>query len=282
MKFGYALIVVTVGLMIWASSVGAVAVVEPPCGFNSLCTCTNAYSDHLGKVSCVNVPFPTLPYALNNSKAYSLRMDGTGLTELDASFLRLTGLYRLELSNNPLAEILEGAFNGLERSLRELILKNDGLVEFPTRALRFLTKLNHLDLSSNDISLIERECFRGLQNSLETLILADNVIVTMPIDAFHGLPNLKNLDLSSNNLHVITPDVFREQMNSLETVNFANNLLSEIPYGPVSMLRRLRVLDLSSNRILGFDMPGELQPMNVKLSLDQLHLEHNEIDGIPQ
>lgn len=280
MRIGYALVLISIGLMIWASSVGAVKSSDPPCPFNVLCTCSNGYLDNFGTVQCVNVPFPSLPIAMNTSKVYALKMEGTGLTDIGSYFLQATGLYRLEISNNPVYEVSDDAFHGLERSLWELILKSNGLIEIPTKALRYLHKLRHLDLSGNDISVIERDSFRGLQSALENLILADNSITQIPIDAFHGLPNLNTLDLSSNNLHEITPDVFREQMNSLVKLNFADNLLKEIPYIPLAMLKSLRHLDLSSNRITGFQIESEVQPMNIKLALEQLHLEHNEINVI--
>lgn len=58
-----------------------------------------------------------------------------------------TGLYRLEISNNPLIEIPDAAFIGLERSLWELELKNNDLIRVPSRALRHLQKLRLLDLT---------------------------------------------------------------------------------------------------------------------------------------
>lgn len=280
MQIGYALVVVAIGLMIYASSVGAVKTSDPPCVFNALCTCTSGYVDNFGTVQCLNVPFPAMPNALNTSKVYSLKMDNTGLTEIGSLFLQGTGLYRLEISRNPIYEVTDDAFYGLERSLRELILKYDGLIEVPTKSIRYLQNLHHLDLSGNEISVIERDSFRGLQNALEHLIISDNSISHIPIDAFHGLPNLDTLDLSSNNLHEITPDVFREQMNSLVRVNFADNLLSEIPYIPLAMLKSLRHLDLSSNRITGFHIVSDTQPLNIKLALEELHLEHNKINSI--
>lgn len=109
MKFGYVLILVTVGLMIWASSVGAV---DQPCVFNSLCTCTNTYGDNFGTVNCQDSPFHSLPISLNTSKVYSLKMDNTGLYEIDAYFFQATGLYHLEISNNPIYYINENAFAG--------------------------------------------------------------------------------------------------------------------------------------------------------------------------
>lgn len=280
MRFAYAMVVVTVLLMIWASSVGAAKVQSPPCVFNTLCTCSSVYSENFGSVECVNVPFPSIPKALNTSKVYKLKMHGTGLMDIEPYFLQATGLFRLEITNNPIFDISDDAFRGLERSLWELLLKSDGLIDVPTKALRTLHNLQLLDLSGNDIAFIERDSFRGLQNSLRHLIMSDNSISIIPIDAFHGLPNLINLDLSSNNLYEITPDLFREQMNSLVKLNFADNMLKEIPYVPLAMLKLLRHLDISSNRITGFQIVSENQPLNVKLALDQLHLEHNEISNI--
>jgi Leucine-rich repeat (LRR) protein len=280
MRFGYALVLVTVGLMIWASAVGAVKLQSHPCVFNSLCTCSGMYPDNYGSVECENVPFPSMPIAVNTSKVYKLKMHSTGLLDIEPYFLLATGLYRLEITNNPIYDIADDAFRGLERSLWELVLKSNSLIDVPTRAIRSLTNLRLLDLSGNEITNIQRESFRGLQNNLKHLILSDNSISIIPIDAFHGLPNLISIDLSSNNLHEITPDVFREQMNSLVRVNFADNLLKEIPYIPLSMLKALRFLDVSSNRITGFQVTSENQPLNIKLALDQLHLEYNEINNI--
>jgi Leucine-rich repeat (LRR) protein len=209
-------------------------------------------------------------------------MENTGLAEIEPHFLQATGLYRLEVTHNPLFDITDEAFSGLERSLWELILKNNGIAKIPTKALRYLQKLRYLDLSANNIALIERDSFRGLQNNLQTLILADNSIAELSIESFQGLPNLQTLDLSANNLREISPDVFREQMNSLIRVNFADNLLTEIPYFPLSMLKSLRFLDLSQNRINDFQIRNhDGSPLNMKLTLEQLHLEHNLIHVIP-
>lgn len=72
MKLGMTLIFVTLGLMIWASSVGANKVNDLPCSFNSLCTCSAGLPDNYGSVKCSNVPFLAIPRALNVSKVYTL------------------------------------------------------------------------------------------------------------------------------------------------------------------------------------------------------------------
>lgn len=277
MRLGYALIVVSIGLMIWASSVRALKAPDSPCVFSSLCTCSNGDVDNLGSVKCSNVDFPAIPDAFNTTKVYMLKMENTGLSEIEPFFLQSTALYRLEISHNPLYFIHDESFSGLGRSLWHLILSYNDLEDIPTNAMRYLQKLQYLDLSGNEIAFIKPNSFRGLQNNLQTLILADNSFNTVTGEAFQGLPNLVTLDLSSNNLHEISPDVFREQMNSLTRVILADNLLSEIPYRQVSMLKALKHLDLSKNQITSMKIFHDDQPVDVKLSLQQLHLEHNQI-----
>jgi len=59
----------------------------------------------------------------------------------------LAGLYRLEISHNPLPGVPDEAFLGLERSLWELGLQNNDLTDVPSRAMRHLQKLRLLDLT---------------------------------------------------------------------------------------------------------------------------------------
>lgn len=54
------------------------------------------------------------------------------------------GLYRLEISYNPIMDIPDDSFIGLERTLWELFLQHNELIEIPSRAIRHLQKLRHL------------------------------------------------------------------------------------------------------------------------------------------
>lgn len=63
--------------------------------------------------------------------------------------LFFSGLYRLAINKNPLDEVPEEAFLGLEWSLRELEMHEDGLISVPNKALRYLQKLILLDLTGN-------------------------------------------------------------------------------------------------------------------------------------
>lgn len=236
--------------MIWSSLASAREIEPikyPPCTFNPLCTCSKPAPD-LGIVQCRQVPFPAIPKTINSSKVFMLHMENTGLRELEPYFLQATGielrlfimfylnftqiikyilcvrtwigigLYRLEISHNPLTEVPDDSFIGLERSLWELMLQHNELIDIPSRAIRHLQKLRHLDLSGNQISCIEQESFRGLEDSLQTLILSKNSLNSLPPDSFSTLPLLDTIDLSGNNIAKIDANIFRDGMPKLAKV----------------------------------------------------------------
>ncbi|XP_062537568.1 chaoptin [Armigeres subalbatus] len=283
-KLGYTLVIVTVGLMIWASLAKAREVdntsAYSPCNFNVLCRCSKPGPD-LGIVDCRNVHFPAIPKIINSSKLFKLYMDDTGLQDLEPYFFQATGLYKLDVSNNPITEIPDEAFFGLERSLWELVLENNELIEVPSRAIRELKKLRLLNLRGNDISSIDAGAFRGLEKSLQTLILSDNSISQLSGGDVTGLPNLDSIDLSGNNLAEIDPAAFKDGLDKLSKVYLGNNLLTHIPYEALQPLGLLRVLDLSYNliRTLGPDDDGP--KVNYKLTLDVLQLQYNSLKEIP-
>lgn len=281
MRFGYALVVATLLVMVWVSLAGA-ASTYPPCYFNPLCSCSKAVPD-LGVVQCKRVPLPRVPPPLNTSKLFMLRLVDNGLHDIEPYFLQSTGLYSLELSEQPLRDPLpDAAFAGLERSLWELTLRDDGLTRVPGRALRHLQKLRTLDLTDNDITDIRPEDWRGLGGTLQKLVMRDNALSTLPPDAFSSLPQLETLDLRGNGLHELQPDVFREGMPRLARLLLADNQLLLVPYEAVSPLKQLRVLDLRLNRI--FTMLADPHPGNnsqarlqVQLNLDTLRLDRNQL-----
>lgn len=203
-------------------------------------------------------------------------MENTGLRELDPFFLRPTGLYRLEISKNPLYRIPNEAFIGLERSLSKVILTDNKITEIPYQAIRHLRKLQHLDLSGNYISDIKTDAWRGLEDSIENIILAENLITSLPIDSFSSLTFLTSLDLTGNNIKKIDKDVFRDGMVKLENLILADNLLDKIPYVEISPLKALKQLDLSFNQIIDF-IEMNSDEKNIKLNINVLRLDHNQI-----
>uniref|UniRef100_A0A182M164 LRRCT domain-containing protein n=1 Tax=Anopheles culicifacies TaxID=139723 RepID=A0A182M164_9DIPT len=288
-KFGYTIVLVTVAIMIWASLARAREIdsySHPPCAFNPLCSCSKSAPD-LGIVNCRKVLFPAVPKVINSSKLFMLTMDSTGLRELEPYFLQSTGLYRLEITNNPLTELPDEALYGLERSLWELVLEHNQLVDIPSRTIRDLRKLRLLSLRGNDITTVASDAFRGVESTLQTLILADNSITQLAPNTLAGLPNLESLDLTGNGLIHLDASVFRDGLGKLTKLLLADNLLQHVPYDAVSVLIRLRTLDLSRNHLQdlslyddeqqGPGMPGG----NFRLTLDSLNLSYNGIETLP-
>lgn len=272
--------------MLWTSLSSAresIEIKHPPCFFNSLCTCSKVVPD-LGIVRCQDVHLSKIPNTINSSKVFMLHMDNNGLRTIEPHFFQNTGLYKLTIRQNPIYVIPNDAFAGLERSLWQLDLSDNHLRKVPNRAIRYLQKLKLLNLSGNDIYEIKPESWRGLETSLETLILANNAIGIVPTDAFSGLPLLDTLDLTGNNLKEIDPNVFRDGMQKLANLILADNMLTTIPYEAVDPLDALKKLDLSNNLINTMKLSAnadddEKQP-NIRISLDELRLEDNEISEL--
>lgn len=124
------------------------------------------------------------------------------------SFVGLSRLELLELTNANLTTIPTGSFNGLNR-LNRLDLSNNNLTSIPESSFEKLTQLKQLDLSLNSISIIGKDAFKGL-GKLKDLWLNDNQIeILISHTTFKGIKNLKSLYLHSNPLLVLDLIVFR-------------------------------------------------------------------------
>ncbi|CAL1688585.1 unnamed protein product [Lasius platythorax] len=274
------MLIIVLLLMMWASVVRMheLPVQYPPCFFNPLCTCSKAIPD-LGIVACYDVPMPRIPQPINSSKMFMLQLGNNGLKFLQPQYLMNTSLYKLQIKHNPLADIPDEAFLGLERSLWELDLSYNQLASVPSKSFRHLQKLRLLELTGNKISRIVSENWRGLENSLQTLRLGRNAIEKLPADAFAGLTYLEILDLRENSLKEIDSSVFRDGMAHLTHLYLNDNQLTYVPYAQLSQLKRMKVLDLSYNRISRMlQTQQEPEIKGIQMSLDMLRLDYNQIE----
>ncbi|KAG1661668.1 Chaoptin [Nymphon striatum] len=245
-----------------------------PCIFNPLCTCSKSGPD-LGEVRCHDVPFMQIPKAINESQMFLFSMSNNGLRVLPEHSLHGTGTWRVEIINNKISRLDRFVFSGLERSLWQLILRNNRLTSVPTESMKNLRKLKHLDLSSNSITKVGPGDFDGIDANLKQLDLAKNTIDAIAEGTFQKLGKCKKLDLSSNYISKFQEDVFAKASQITE-LNLANNLLTSIPFAAVSSLAHLNFLNLKGNRIAQtFDV---IFPK--ALSLDTLILSNNEIEKL--
>ncbi|KAM3620389.1 uncharacterized protein V6R79_022410 [Siganus canaliculatus] len=109
----------------------------------------------------------------------------------------------LEIKNNQLISIPDGALTGMEK-LQKLILSENQLKlnSVYQGAWMELGALTTLDLSGNQLSHIPSD----LPESLEYLHLQNNRISSVPASAFEGTPNIKGIFLRFNRLSVDSVD----------------------------------------------------------------------------
>ena len=91
--------------------------------------------------------------------------------------LYILGLYQLQIKHNPLSDIPEEAFLGLERSLSMLDLSYNQFASIPSKSFRHLQKLEVLELTG-----IRYRFYRNKSN-----IIVPNCSFEKSIDTYNNL-----------------------------------------------------------------------------------------------
>uniref|UniRef100_A0A671Y692 Slit homolog 3 (Drosophila) n=1 Tax=Sparus aurata TaxID=8175 RepID=A0A671Y692_SPAAU len=148
-------------------------------------------------VDCSNLKLTRLPPHIPEHTT-DLRLNDNEITVLEAAgtFKKLPNLRKINLSNNKLRDIREGAFDGAGGVL-ELLLTGNKLTGLQGRMFRGLVGLKTLMLRSNQISCIDNSTFTGL-SSVRLLSLYDNRISSIAPGAFSTLHSLSTINLLSN------------------------------------------------------------------------------------
>uniref|UniRef100_A0A3Q2P162 Slit homolog 3 (Drosophila) n=1 Tax=Fundulus heteroclitus TaxID=8078 RepID=A0A3Q2P162_FUNHE len=148
-------------------------------------------------VDCSNLKLTRIPEHIPEHTT-DLRLNDNEITILEAAgtFKKLPNLKKINLSNNKLRDIREGAFDGAAGVL-ELLLTGNKLTGLQGRMFRGLSGLKTLMLRSNQISCIDNATFTGL-SSVRLLSLYDNRIGSIAPGAFSTLHSLSTINLLSN------------------------------------------------------------------------------------
>uniref|UniRef100_A0A3Q1FLI5 Slit guidance ligand 1 n=1 Tax=Acanthochromis polyacanthus TaxID=80966 RepID=A0A3Q1FLI5_9TELE len=148
-------------------------------------------------VDCSNLRLTKFPEHLPPSTE-ELRLNNNDLSVLEATraFKGLSHLKKINLSNNKISEIEDGAFEGAS-SVVELHLTANHLESVRGSMFRGMEGLRMLMLRNNKISCIHNGSFTGLTN-VRLLSLYDNQLSTILPGAFDTLPNLSTLNLLAN------------------------------------------------------------------------------------
>uniref|UniRef100_F6R0K3 Slit guidance ligand 3 n=1 Tax=Xenopus tropicalis TaxID=8364 RepID=F6R0K3_XENTR len=148
-------------------------------------------------VDCSNQKISRIPSYLPEYTS-DLRLNDNEITVLEATgiFKKLPNLRKINLSNNKIKDIREGAFDGAA-GVQELMLTGNQLESVHGRMFRGLVGLKTLMLRSNLMSCINNDTFTGL-SSVRLLSLYDNRITTITPGAFNTLVSLSTINLLSN------------------------------------------------------------------------------------
>ncbi|KTG34062.1 hypothetical protein cypCar_00009827, partial [Cyprinus carpio] len=121
------------------------------------------------------------------------RLNDNEISVLEATgaFKKLPNLRKINLSNNKLRDIREGAFDGAGGVL-EMLLTGNKLQSVSGRMFKGLSGLKTLMLRSNQISCVDNATFTGL-SSVRLLSLYDNRISTIAPGAFNTLHSLSTM-----------------------------------------------------------------------------------------
>ncbi|XP_069105198.1 leucine-rich repeat-containing protein 15-like [Argopecten irradians] len=125
------------------------------------------------------------------------------------TFGSLQSLQELDMSGNPLSDFTDNMFEGIELTLKKLIIRDMRLTRLPNDAVMTLRHLDLLDASDNNFSTLSDHFFSGVR--ARKLVMKNSHIRTISPRAFYGLKGPLSIIIDGNNisdlsfLHEITP-----------------------------------------------------------------------------
>uniref|UniRef100_A0A8C3X9R8 Slit homolog 2 protein n=1 Tax=Cyanoderma ruficeps TaxID=181631 RepID=A0A8C3X9R8_9PASS len=148
-------------------------------------------------VDCSNQKLNKIPDHIPQYTA-ELRLNNNEFSVLEATgiFKKLPQLRKINLSNNKITDIEEGAFDGAS-GVNELLLTSNRLESVQHKMFKGLESLKTLMLRSNRVSCVGNDSFTGL-SSVRLLSLYDNQITTVAPGSFDTLHSLSTLNLLAN------------------------------------------------------------------------------------
>ncbi|XP_041978638.1 chaoptin-like [Aricia agestis] len=215
------------------------------------------------------------------------------------AFAEMTELIYLNLAENEIAIVADGAFTDLPK-LEALDMQKNGLVEF---SLRFFNNVSNdeanlivnvsynrisslsgavavpitiLDLSFNSLQTVYRDFFESMRYSLRQVLLSHNRIVHVDGFAFGSMPHLIILNLQNNSISVVKRRAFAE-MPSLQMLDLSHNEIPQLSIEQFHNLRTLRYLNLASNRLRALPRDALANTL-----LENLDLSNNRLTLFPR
>ncbi|KAG7222540.1 hypothetical protein INR49_031655, partial [Caranx melampygus] len=205
-------------------------------------------------IFCIHRQASTVPHVPVTTRELYIFSNGISTLSQD-DFKGLVELEMLDLSQNELAEIPDGAFEMLSK-LKNLDLSSNQITHISKDSFSGLVQLERLYLHANRIQSIHYEAFDGLEMLLE-LKLQGNQLTSLPTLHF---PRLLLLDLSNNNI----PNLGASDLQTphLEALKVASLGLTSVEEALIASLGNLHELDISLNQLT--EVPQALKQDSLK------------------
>ncbi|XP_069499970.1 extracellular matrix protein 2 isoform X2 [Ambystoma mexicanum] len=162
----------------------------------------------------------------------------------------------------------------VDLNIKSFDLLGNSITSIPNAIFDGMPNLERINLGKNNLTSlgIAPHVFKTLKN-LKRLYLDGNALVQIPPDL---PPALEELKLNDNNIHIIGDDVLQE-MTNLVTLELESNQLSEGGVDPLAFkpLQHLSYLRLGRNKF-------RTVPQGLPTSIEELYLEHNQIEEISE
>ncbi|XP_053206454.1 uncharacterized protein LOC128390725 [Panonychus citri] len=174
------------------------------------------------EVDCKGLTYSKIPKEIH-SDTQVINFNGNRIKTLEPKIFQTYGLINLQkiyLSNCSLKKIPDDSFISLT-NLVELDLSNNYLDHIPVGALRETRSLRRLYLNLNAIKKIDSSAFVHL-NSLQLLDLSNCAITSIQANSFEGLEKLNYLLLNGNKLKDL-PGSILDSLVSLKQINLHEN-----------------------------------------------------------
>lgn len=183
--------------------------------------------------------------------------------------LRLQGL---DLSKNPISQVSDTTFEGLESYLEDLSIDGDKSISPPYRAISRLSNLKRLSLRHfNQGHMSRSNTMVDTLVNLETLEFKYMDISTFSNDLFtHRFPKLTKLHLEGLPMREF-PVTQLQPLRNLEKLYAVYLQMENIPYGAFKSMTNLKELVLSHNKIETL-YPGCFEGIGQSLKVLGLHL----------
>ena len=219
---------------------GQDCIVKPPC------TCSGV------TVNCSHVGLTETPEFHVTDQVFSalfIQLDGNFIiTVHNRAFSNLTRTncsdIRINLSDNELVTIEDGAFAEVDNSVTELQLHQNNLTFLPS-ALKTLSRLNSLSIFTNNIKTFEPIIMQKLGLSLKSFRVGISEGEPWPI-GFKFLFGLEKLTLQDVQLPLLPFDAFLGFEETLTSLQIEYSSLFMVPTALCS-LNKLLALSFSSN-----------------------------------